>query len=122
MATTSLFRSRPVPAGATGLAVDLTPNKIGWQLIHFSVRHLAAGAVWDVETREGEVCLILLRGACRTYADSHQWDLGPRQDVFAGYPHAVYFPAGTRFRFVADTTCEIADGRAPARKRLEPRL
>ena len=47
--------------------------------------------------------------------------LGPRRSVFAGYPHAIYLPPRTAFRVEADEPTELADGRAPSRKRLRSR-
>jgi 5-deoxy-glucuronate isomerase len=48
--------------------------------------------------------------------------LGPRRDVFTDYPHALYLPPQTAFRITADQATEIADGRAPARKRFDARV
>ncbi len=49
-----------------------------------------------------------------------RWDggpsqhLGPRDGVFASYPHAVYLPPGTPFTVEATTRTELADCRAPS--------
>jgi 5-deoxy-glucuronate isomerase len=108
------YRSTRVPAGRTGAAVNLTPRAIGWDSIHFAVRHLAAGAVWDGRTGGEERCLVLLSGLFSVSWGGGPHRVGPRADVFAGYPHAVYLPAGTAFRIVAERPCEVADCRAPA--------
>ena len=42
--------------------------------------------------------------------------------MFSGYPHAIYLPPRSRFRVVAQQPTELADGRAPARTRFEPRV
>jgi 5-deoxy-glucuronate isomerase len=123
-----LYRSTRVPAGRTAAAVSLTPRALGWDRIHFAVRHLAAGAVWSGLSRNEERCIVLLRGefvvrwpgAPGTNAATHT--VGPRADVFLGYPHAVYLPAGTRFQIVASTACELADCRAPSKQALTPRI
>ena len=47
---------------------------------------------------------------------------GPRADVFASYPHAVYLPHGHEMTFYAAETSEIAECRAPSEMALEPRL
>lgn len=69
---------------------------------------------------------MLLRGHCRVeYTVNrvrHEAELGPRQDVFSDYPHALYLPPHARVRVSADRDSELADGRAPARTRLAPRL
>jgi 5-deoxy-glucuronate isomerase len=120
-----LYRSRPLRAGRTGAAVDLTPRALGWRTIHFSVRQLAAGATWRSQARDAERCLVLLRGAFEIRWPGRAARLGPRADVFAAYPHAVYLPAGVRFELQASEVCEIADCRAivstvPRRGALEP--
>jgi 5-deoxy-glucuronate isomerase len=120
-----LYRSRPVRPGRTGAAVNLTPRVLGWNHIHFAVRHLARGATWSGQSRREERCLVLLRGAFQIRWPGRASRVGPRADVFAGYPHAVYLPAGISFRIVADEACEIADCRAtvstpPAQLGLQP--
>jgi len=122
-----LYRSEPVRAGRTGAALDLSRRALGWNFIHFAVRHLAAGTVWTGQSRRDERCLVLLRGLFDISWGGGRHRVGPRADVFASYPEAVYLPAGTAFRIVAGEPCEIADCRAttstPGRRpRLEPRM
>jgi 5-deoxy-glucuronate isomerase len=119
---TLLYRSARVPRGRTGAAVNLTPRTLGWDRIHFAVRHLAAGAVWSGLSRDEERCLVLLRGELEVSWGGARHRVGPRPDVFLGYPHAVYLPARTRFRAVATVACEIADCRAASTRALEPRV
>jgi len=107
-----LFRSSPIPARRTGAAVDLTPRALGWSSIHFGVRHVARGTAWRGRSRREERCLVLLRGGFEIQWDGRAVSVGPRADVFAGYPSAVYLPAGVDFRIVATEACEIADCRA----------
>jgi 5-deoxy-glucuronate isomerase len=119
---------RPAHAGGP---VDLSPRVLGWRSIHFAVRRLARGATWSGRSPDAERCLVLLRGSFDISWD-RSWDatrqtVGPRSDVFAAYPHAVYLPAGVAFRVVAREACEIADCRARlppalARRRFDPRI
>jgi 5-deoxy-glucuronate isomerase len=117
-----LYRSARVPQGRTAAALNLTPRALGWDRIHFAVRHLAKGATWIGSARNEERCLVLLRGEfeVRWAGASHR--IGPRADVFGGYPHAVYLPARTPFRIVARAACEIADARVASKKALAPRV
>jgi 5-deoxy-glucuronate isomerase len=119
---TLLYRSARVPPGRTAAAVNLTPRALGWDRIHFAVRHLAAGAVWTGLPRPEERCLILLRGTFDIRWDDDTHTVGPRADVFSSYPHAVYLPPRTRFRLVARQRCEIADARVASTRQLSPRL
>ena len=120
-----IYRSKAVRAGASGVAIDLTPKALGWKRIHFAVHHLAAGAEWRGFAPREERCVVLLRGTFEIAWPRHTAQIGPRDDVFGGYPHAVYLPAGLRFRIVAGSPCEFADCRAaitrsPAALRLRP--
>jgi 5-deoxy-glucuronate isomerase len=97
--------------------------------VHFAVRQVAPGKPWKHATGRQECCLVLLRGACQVeYAPSTsprtgtRATLGPRADVFSGYPHAIYLPPRTTFRVIAHELTELGDGRAPARQRFEPRV
>ena len=113
-----LYRSRRLPPGRSGVLLEITPAKAGWELVRFAVRRLAPGRVWRAALDdEEECCLVLLAGSCRvTVGGLGPVDLGPRADVFGGYPHAVYAPAGSRLEAVAVEPTEI--GRASCRERV----
>jgi 5-deoxy-glucuronate isomerase len=117
-----LYRSTRIAPGRTGAALDLSARALGWSRIHFAVRHLAAGAAWSGLSRREERCLVLLRGFFEVSWSTGSARIGPRVDVFGGYPHAVYLPRNTKFRVVALEACEIADCRAPAARAFEPRV
>ena len=118
----SLYRSKAIGPGRTAAAIDLTPRALGWRTIQFAVRHLAAGATWSGRTGSEERCLVLLRGLFEVrWADT--WHrIGPRADVFGGYPYGVYLGPGTSFRIAAEQPCEIADCRASSSSRREARV
>jgi 5-deoxy-glucuronate isomerase len=113
MSTTELlYRSRTCPPGRTLTAIDLSQTALGWKYIHFAVRQLGPGTEWRGLSRHEERCLVLLRGVFEIEWPGGGGTIGPRADVFAGYPHAVYLPAGVRFRIAAPHGCEVADCRA----------
>jgi 5-deoxy-glucuronate isomerase len=107
-----VYRSRPVGADRSRAVVDLTPRALGWRNVHFAVRHLAAGGRWRGRSPHEERCLVLLRGAFDIRWPGRHARIGPRADVFADYPHAVYLPAGVGFEVTAAERSEIADCRA----------
>jgi 5-deoxy-glucuronate isomerase len=107
-----LYRSTRVPPGRTATALNLTPRALGWDRIHFGVRHLKAGGVWSGLSRDEERCIVLLRGDLEVTWAGGAERVGPRADVFLGYPHAVYLPAGTPFKITALAASEVADCRA----------
>ena len=121
--TRLLYRSARVSRAARPpRRCNLTPRALGWDRIHFAVRHLAKGAVWTGVSRGQERCLVLLRGEFEVSWAGASHRIGPRADVFSGYPHAVYLPAGTPFRIVAHAACEIAEARVASKKRLAPQV
>lgn len=117
-----LYRSTNITPTRSGLACNLTPAALGWERIHFSVRRIAAGASWTARDARCERCLVLLRGCFDIHWSGACYRVGPRADVFAGYPHAVYLPRGMKCRVVGVEACEIADCRAPAAGAFEPRV
>ena len=125
-----LFRSSPPPLGRTGTAVEITRRHAGWRYIDFAVRHIAPNKPWTAKTRDEECSLVLLRGCCRIEYETDRGAgrvasaarLGPRRDVFGGYPHAIYLPPRTRFRVQAEEPTELADAWAPSRHQLLPRV
>jgi 5-deoxy-glucuronate isomerase len=117
------YRSRTLLPGQSGTLVEVTPAEAGWDTITFAVRALAADDPWAGETGDEELCLVLLQGACRVaWNGGAVHSLGPRENVFAGYPHALYLPPGTRFTVEATSSTELAECRAPARMSFPPRL
>ena len=127
-----LFRSSPPSPGRTGTTVEITRARAGWHYVHFAVRQIAPGKAVGARHRRGRVLPRAARGALPGFVPRRRapieaarptdpTTLGPRRDVFADYPHALYLPARTSFRVDADVATELADGRAPSRKRLDPR-
>lgn len=117
------FRSAaPRPDGG-GVLLEVTPKTAGWDLLDFKVRLLPMGQDWQDRTDGREACVVLLSGECEMELEGERrFKLGPRANVFAGYPHAAYLPSGTRFRMTALQTSELAEARAPSRQRLKPHL
>jgi 5-deoxy-glucuronate isomerase len=115
MPHTIRLRSRRISARQSGLAVAVTPRQACWKYVRFAVRHLAAGATLLGRTGTDEACLVLLEGKCRVDAEGRvHATLGPRIDVFSGYPHAIYLPPRTPFTVTAGRRTVLADCRAPA--------
>jgi 5-deoxy-glucuronate isomerase len=115
MAQRVLFNSRPIDAGVSGVLLDITPKKAGWDLVHFSVKRVAAGKTLRVRTAGEECALVLLSGGGEVSLDGGgSQPFGPRASVFESYPHAVYLPDGHTATFRASAVTEIAECRAPS--------
>ena len=103
--------------------LEVTRESAGWEFLDFSIRRIPRGLQWRDRTDGREACLVLLSGECEIQLEGGpSFKLGPRLNVFAGYPHAAYLPSGTGFRVEASRNTELADGRAPSSKALAPRL
>jgi 5-deoxy-glucuronate isomerase len=119
---TTLFKSRALDPGASGTLVDVSPLDAGWQYLSFAVRQIGAGDTWSSHTGGDEWCVVLLQGACRLTWPGDGGVLGPRADVFSGYPHAAYLPPETMFAIEASQPTQLAIGRAPCDQRHPGRL
>lgn len=116
-----LYHSRSLADGEAGTLVEITAEGARWRYVHFAVRRLLAGTSWAARGDGQEICLVLLRGHCRVrWPGGGEHVIGPRTDVFASYPSAVYLPAGVGCTVVALETTDLADCRAPSTKALEP--
>jgi len=107
----------PVPA-RPGL-YDLPDTSC--QLLRFSKLTLDAGQVQEGFTAEREVLLVILSGAARVETAGHTFEqVGGRPSVFAGLPHSVYLPRGTRYVVRALTPLQAALPSAPSNLDTEP--
>jgi 5-deoxy-glucuronate isomerase len=120
----ALVVPRQAPGG-DGTLVKLTPQTAGWRYVGFQVVRLGAGERFQGQAVAEEHCAVVLGGRCRVVAGEREWaDVGGRQSVFDGPPHAVYLPVGTQYGFQAiSSAVEIAIGFAPCNEsRHEARL
>jgi len=93
--------------------LEVGPRNAALEYIGFSVRQLAAGERWRDGTGAAECCLVLLSGTGEVTWEDGRAVLGPRDTVFGGYPHALYFPAGHQFEIRAESLLQLADCRTP---------
>lgn len=74
----------------------LTPERAGWERLHFAARRMAGGDRWTLQTGGNEYGLVVLGGACAVRSSRGEWPrLGRRPDVFSGMPYALYLPRQT---------------------------
>ncbi len=117
-----LVASKKEP-GEDGSVVKVTPEYARWEYVGFEVLRLGAGRSAERRADGEEVCLVLLSGYCTVSTAGGEWrDIGGREGVFDGAPHALYLPPGTGYRIQATTDLEIAVCSAPARRGEEPLL
>ena len=98
-----------------GSVLKVTPRSAGWEYIGFEVLKLGAGRAVERGSGDEEVCLVPLSGRCAVSAGGEEWgEVGGRESVFDGAPHALYLPPGTEYRVEATTDLELAVCSAPA--------
>jgi len=105
-----------------GTLLSLPRQRAGWEWMSFYVHRLQPGDDLRTRTDHEEAAFVLLGGTCQADWGSGAKKIGKRKDVFDGFPYALYLPAGNGALFTAETTCEIAECRAPSDARLAPKL
>jgi 5-deoxy-glucuronate isomerase len=100
-----------------GSLLKITPQSAGWEYVGFEVLRLEAGKSVTRRTGNEEVCLVPLSGTCIVSAGDEVWkEVGGRESVFDGPPHAVYLPPDTEYTLEASTELEIAIASAPVER------
>ena len=90
----------------------VSPETAGWSYLYFGVRRGA----FSSETGDAEIALVPLAGRCRVEAEGETWELGGREQVFAGMPWALYLPRDTAYRVEGEGEVAICGARCEARR------
>jgi 5-deoxy-glucuronate isomerase len=116
-------------ASCHGEILSITQARAGWDSISLHMVRLERGAAHVVKRPSEELVLVLLGGVAsfRIGADSIR-NLGGRENVFTGMPHALYVPVGAERVEIEGQSelCEVAVCGARATRRfplkvIEPR-
>jgi 5-deoxy-glucuronate isomerase len=100
---------------ADGTFIDVTPASAGWTYVGFEVLGLAPGVVAKRDTRDREVCIVVICGTVTVNCDHGEYNaLGGRPDPWSGPPDAAYLPPDTRFALASADEAEVALCWAPA--------
>lgn len=112
------------PASAAGEYVRVTPERAGWEHLHFAARRMAQGDTWAGCTGECEYGFVVLGGVCGVESSRGKWPkIGRRPDVFHGMPYALYLPRETEFSVTAlSPDLDLAAGWCRAEGKHPPRL
>ena len=117
-----LFHSVNSSEREAGELLSVPREQAGWDWMSFFVHRLQPGGVLRAYTDHEEAAFVLLSGICRVDWGKGANRIGKRRNVFDGFPYALYLPAENETVFTAETTCEIAECRAPSEARLQPKL
>jgi 5-deoxy-glucuronate isomerase len=90
----------------------VSPDSAGWRYLSFEVGKGSFARNAD----DSEVVLVPLAGGCRVEVDGDAWELGGRDNVFAGMPWALYLPRDTSFRVHADGEVAVCAARCETRR------
>ncbi len=109
--------SRPGP----GMALEVTPELIGWDVLDFRLLRLEAGQSWMTNTLDREVAFVPQEGSFAVMAGSERYEMS-RSGVFTEMAPVLYLPPGMAIQVDALTNVEFAVGGAPATGKYPPRL
>jgi 5-deoxy-glucuronate isomerase len=113
----------PGNAPEQDVIVEVTPELAGWDYIRFQVRRLAPGQSWTFATGDYELALVPFSGHLSVTSNRGQWSqVGGRENVFSGLPHALYLPRQTALTVTAESGAEFAVCLAPAELDYPARL
>jgi 5-deoxy-glucuronate isomerase len=92
--------------------IQVTPQSAQWEHLSFAARKMTRGKMWDFETQENELALVVLGGTCQVTSNISKWtEVGRRPNVFSGMPYSLYLPRETRFTVEAKSeNLDIAYG------------
>lgn len=92
----------------SGLMLDITPERAGWEYISFQARRLKLGDAWSFSTGEHELALVNFSGRYQVASSRGSWVFGHRSNPFTGAAHALYLPRRTEFTVTAEVAGEFA--------------
>ncbi|MEA2290199.1 MAG: 5-deoxy-glucuronate isomerase [Solirubrobacteraceae bacterium] len=113
-----------LPDGATAggaFALDVTPERAGWAFSGLRVLELDPGGSHAFDTREDELIVLPLSGACSVGVDGETLALEGRDDVFSGVTDFAYVPRDARVEVGSPAGGRFALPSARAARRLDPR-
>jgi 5-deoxy-glucuronate isomerase len=117
-----VVHSQNLPDHQSGELLNFTREAVNWEWMSFAARRLNPGESYHTATAGEEAVLVLLGGRCQADWGDGVKSIGRRENVFGGYPYALYLPTGNQVVLTAETCCEFAECRVPSEARLSPRL
>ncbi|MFI5011499.1 MAG: 5-deoxy-glucuronate isomerase [Hyphomicrobiales bacterium] len=112
---------KPSAPDGRGRITHVTPQSANWTYVGFDVHRLQAGQSIEADTKEREVCLVLICGRAQVLSGGRDFGvIGERSSPFAGKPFSVYVPAGSDWRAVAATDVTLAVCSAPGKAGARP--
>ena len=116
-----------IPAEDTGRAgafAALDAKRAGWETLNFAAVRLGKSRTFEIAIDAFEYVAVVLSGRCNIRTNRGDFEnVGRRDNVFCGMPHALYLPPQTEFEIEAITDdFEFASCWAPTEKEHPPKL
>ena len=91
---------------------SITPESANWNHLSFEAREMSLGDVWEHNTEENELVIVLLSGNFKVDSTKGSWEtINGRTNVFNGVAHTLYLPRYTKFTLEATSeNLDIAYG------------
>jgi 5-deoxy-glucuronate isomerase len=107
-----------------GNLITITPETAGWKYVGFEVFTLTAGQTLKKETKDTEVCIVILAGKANVNTTELRLvNIGQRMNVFEQIPpYNVYVPSEDYYEITAQTHLDVAVCSAPGKGTYEARL
>ncbi|MFK5973376.1 MAG: 5-deoxy-glucuronate isomerase [Flavobacteriaceae bacterium] len=100
------------PKTGSGVYHSVTPESANWNFLYFEAREMTQGQVWEHETQDNEMVIVLLSGNYKVESNKGSWETKTgRKDVFSGVAHTLYLSRNSKFTLTATSAVlDIAYG------------
>lgn len=100
------------PKSKKGVYHRVTPKSANWEYLNFEARNMAEGEVWEHDTNNNEMVIVLLSGNFKVKSNKGNWETNNgRKDVFSGVAHTLFLSRNTKFTLEATSeSLDIAYG------------
>lgn len=86
----------------------VTPESAQWEYLSFEARQMNRNTVWNHNTKDNEMVIVLLSGNFSVSCNRGKWETkNGRKDVFSGVAHTLYLPPNSTFELTP--TSEVLD-------------
>lgn len=110
--------------GKAGAFASVDAKTAGWDTLNMAAVRLTKGKTFEIQIDAYEYVAVVLSGTCNIKTNKGDFkEVGRRDTVFSGMPHAVYLPRHTEFEIEAlSDTLEVASCWVPSDQDGEAKL
>lgn len=90
------------PGTDKGVYHRVSPKSANWEYLNFEARNMVKGEVWEHDTEDTEMVIVLLGGNFKVEGNKGSWEtINGRKDVFSGVAHTLYLSRNSKFTLEA---------------------